>query len=74
MIQSAADAAARTEEFDRGVVKVCAWCKREMTHDDTWIAGVSDARFRANLSHGICPTCLTRAIEAIDRSRNPELP
>lgn len=46
----------------RGLLRVCAWCKRLRTEDGDWqdlesyIASHSDASF----THGICPECLPR--------------
>jgi sigma-B regulation protein RsbU (phosphoserine phosphatase) len=47
-----------------GLLPICSYCKRIRTDTDYWeqvdsyVAEHSDARF----SHGICPTCLERAL------------
>jgi sigma-B regulation protein RsbU (phosphoserine phosphatase) len=56
-----------------GLLPICSYCKRIRSDHDYWeqvesyIADHTDAMF----SHGICPSCLTKAMEELD---GPALP
>jgi len=56
----------------RGLLPICAYCKRIRGDDQYWqrlegyIADHSDAQF----SHGICPTCYATVSEELDKARN----
>ena len=56
----------------RGLLPICAYCKRIRGDDQYWqqlegyIAEHSDAQF----SHGICPTCYVTVSAELDKARN----
>src|SRR5439155_16820325 len=56
----------------RGLLPICAYCKRIRGDDQYWqklegyIAAHSDAQF----SHGICPTCYATVSEELAKARN----
>ena len=55
-----------------GLLPICSYCKRIRSDDDYWeqvesyITDHTDVLF----SHGICPTCLTKVMEEVDRTNS----
>jgi DNA-binding response OmpR family regulator len=56
-----------------GLLPICSYCKRIRSDDDYWeqvesyITDHTDAMF----SHGVCPTCLAKALEELDPPQVP---
>lgn len=46
----------------RGLLAICAWCKRIRTQAEEWteLESYIRAHSEANFSHGVCPECLPR--------------
>ena len=46
----------------RGLVPICAWCKRIRDDQGYWsqVEACVSAHTRAGFSHGICPECLEK--------------
>lgn len=46
----------------KGLLSICAWCKRIRTQTGDWtdLESYITAHSEANFSHGVCPDCVTR--------------
>jgi sigma-B regulation protein RsbU (phosphoserine phosphatase) len=52
-----------------GLLPICSYCKRIRSDDDYWqqVEGYVSEHTDARFSHGICPACLTKALEELDK-------
>lgn len=62
VLQQRLDATEAEAHILRGLLPMCAWCKR-IQDEDRWLAIEAYAREHLNteFSHGICPDCLRKA-------------
>jgi PAS domain S-box-containing protein len=46
----------------KGLLSICAWCKRVRTQEGAWteLESYISANSEANFSHGVCPDCLPK--------------
>ena len=47
---------------------VCAWCNR-VRRGGRWVEDGESTLAQAHLTHGICPTCLTAALQVAQAAR-----
>jgi len=75
---AAGDAGARVTELQtalanvkelKGLIPICAYCKRVRTDGNYWerVESYVGARTAAEFSHGICPSCLVNVEKEIDK-------
>jgi sigma-B regulation protein RsbU (phosphoserine phosphatase) len=52
-----------------GLLPMCSYCKRIRSDDDYWqqVENYISDRTDAEVTHGICPTCMVKVMEEIDR-------
>jgi len=57
----------------RGLLPICSYCKRIRSDQDYWeqVEGYITEHTGARFSHGICPSCLAKAMEEIDSPAQP---
>jgi len=57
-------AALREVKVLRGIIPICAWCKKIRNDDGYWdtVEAYVSAHSDANFSHAICPVCLDKAV------------
>jgi sigma-B regulation protein RsbU (phosphoserine phosphatase) len=57
----------------RGLLPMCAYCKRIRSDDDYWqqLENYISQRTDAEITHGICPSCLERVMKDIDQGLPP---
>ncbi len=55
----------------RGLLSICAWCKRIRDEGEAWqsVEAYVQSRTHAAFTHGICPDCLQSQVEKIAHSR-----
>lgn len=53
----------------KGLLPICSYCKRVRTDDNYWehVETYISARSAAEFSHGICPPCLVKVEEEVNR-------
>ena len=56
----------------RGLLSICAWCKRIRDEDQAWQAMETyvQSRTHAAFTHGICPECLQGQVRALALSHH----
>ena len=56
----------------RGLLCICAWCKRVRDETEGWesVEAYVQSRTHASFSHGICPECLRSQIAEAARARS----
>ena len=47
---------------EKRFVIVCAWCKKYLLDNKTWVIPNHDDIRGKNISHGICPDCRTKQL------------
>ncbi|HTR99372.1 MAG TPA: hypothetical protein VML00_06440, partial [Bacteroidota bacterium] len=52
-----------------GLLPICAWCKRVRDKDGSWqqVESYVTIHSEAGFTHGICPDCAQREVEALER-------
>jgi DNA-binding response OmpR family regulator len=52
-----------------GLLPICSYCKRIRSDDDYWqqVEGYIGEHTDARFWHGICPACLTKALEELEK-------
>jgi integral membrane sensor domain MASE1 len=53
----------------RGFIPICSWCKRIRDDQDFWhsVEDYIAQHTEATFSHGMCPACVTKAIDDLER-------
>lgn len=58
----------------RGLVPICAWCKKVRDDQDFWhsVEDYISARTEARFSHGMCPQCFANAKSQLEEGESQE--
>jgi len=58
----------------RGVLPICASCKKIRDDDGYWqaVEGYISSHSEVNFSHGLCPDCVTKLYPNLDLNKNEE--
>jgi phosphoserine phosphatase RsbU/P len=58
----------------RGIIPICAWCKKIRNDDGYWdtVEAYIGAHSDANFSHAICPVCLDKAAPGAEKTELQE--